>query len=164
MAKSPMIVVEGMDNTGKSTLVDFLAHELKACVVKTFKKAPSVADVFEYNGWCSRSHYPLILDRVHYISDLVYGTVIRDHTSVTQAMASFFRRDTILIYCRPPEEVIFSFGEREQMNGVKEQAVKLLAAYDELMARLSPDITYDYTVDNQEGVLQHVLSAIRRYL
>ncbi len=36
----------------------------------------------------------------------------------------------LIIYCRPPEEKIFNFGDREQMYGVFEKRIDLLFAYD----------------------------------
>ena len=57
--------------------------------------------------------------------------------------------DFVIIYCRPEDDVIYNFGDREQMEGVIEQRVALVNKWDELVMELSKRgfviLTYDWT-------------------
>lgn len=139
-----MIIVLGMDNTGKSTLTQSLAKELNGEVVNSM--GPGTEK--EQQQWvikqvCDnlRNGNNLIHDRFTCFEEMVYGKVLRGGKSNFSLQDNYYvdlvkSMKPIIIYARPPREVIFNFGTREQMEGVIEHSEKLLEAYDELIREM----------------------------
>jgi tRNA uridine 5-carbamoylmethylation protein Kti12 len=153
-----MIIVEGMDNTGKSTLVQHLAEKFKLCKVATYHKPQSLVMIHDYDFWLSLCPQPLILDRHPAISDLIYGNVLRGISYITERESRAWSKDHLIIYCRPAADIILkSFEDRPQLGGVKENLLKLLLFYDTYMEDIK-HVFYDHT--NLKGVE----NAIREYL
>lgn len=142
-----IIVVEGCDNTGKSTLIQSLAERIKAPLARSYGKPKDSGDIETWHWWaraCPQS--PIILDRHPVISDLVYGPLLRGGTHSSIEWAREFRGDMFLIYCRPPfHKVAESIDERDQMEGVRERLANIYQSYEGLMEILDPDAIYDYT-------------------
>ena len=143
-----MIIVEGCDNSGKSTLIQEMAETLKLAIARSYGRPRSLNDILNYQYWLAQCPQPLIIDRHPAISDLVYGPIIRHHTPAilqdAQELASL--NTTYLVYCRPPYATMTSsLTTRPQMDGVLTQFSALSKAYDELMDTLQPHFTYDFT-------------------
>jgi len=141
-----MIIVEGCDNTGKSTLILSLATDLRMATARSNGRPRSKLAILHYHGWCEDCPQDILLDRHPALSDLVYGSLLRNFTHSDLGLAHRVIEDHFLIYCRPPtSKVIANILDREQMEGVTANAIKLLQGYDDLMSLLQPDFTYDYT-------------------
>ncbi len=155
----PIFVVEGMDNTGKTTLVQRLAEELNLCRVSTYCKPKLQEHIWDYDAWLRCCPQPLIMDRHPYVSELVYGSVLNRAPLVTEAQTRKWAESRIakIIYCRPPNENVLNFGDRPQMGGVVQNAVKLLTMYDMLFETV-PHIQYHW------GNYEEVKNAIAAYL
>lgn len=140
-----MIVVEGMDNSGKTTLVSRLRFAIGARVVKSCGPKDKDEDLFD---WTRKqlerpNTRPLyIYDRFSVISDPVYSPVIRgknpffDHREGELLIEEFIKQEPLIIYCNPGLERITNFGEREQMEGVISNVENLLKEYDEVIRYL----------------------------
>jgi len=140
-----MIIVEGMDNSGKSTLIEHLGKELCLPTARSNYVRANQSEVREWANWANASPRPLIVDRHPAISDLIYGKIIRGFTHSSESFAQEMRARHFLIYCSPPLHCIKeSFGEREQMKGTHKNLETLYYAYEELMDRIKPDFFYDY--------------------
>lgn len=146
------IVIEGMDNTGKTTLIKQIMEECSEDMemVKPPGPWPSKQVLDEWlKSNMERIANPspedkiLLLDRHPLISEPIYGPGIRNFSmlsedEVMEGINTFITasQPVIFIYCRPPESVIFNFGDREQMDGVIEKSQLLLRRYDEMIERL----------------------------
>lgn len=160
-----MILVEGPDNSGKSTLVRQLIKEF---------------DLLE----CSRPHGPpktptellsratsilLKQDDKKYITDRhplfgedIYGPILRNRNMWTEIQEEYDRLKnmlltssteglTYIIYCRPPDEVVLNLNTHEvkdydtpqHLKALYHNADKVLKAYDEKIEPLA-DFTYNY--------------------
>lgn len=149
-----MIVVEGMDNTGKTTLVNKLAEEFDLKVVKS----PGPVDQGLENSlkWMQETlenkDLQVIYDRYPLISERIYGPIIRKKDILApywdKLVRKFLLREPLLIYCRPPIKDILNFGEREQMEGVIERAEELAELYDEYMKWFSKKMGTRFVVYN----------------
>lgn len=134
------IIVEGMDSTGKSTLIEQLKSEFHFLAVITNQLGPEQ----DFDSW-----WPFILtseqgpsripihDRFFY-SELVYGYHLRGYVKASQYtqtyVAQFLRAEAFLIYARPSDEAIRATLENKpQMEGVIARHERLLEAYDDLM-------------------------------
>ena len=154
-----IIIVEGMDNTGKTTLIEKLHKNLGFPIIKSLGNATQEAHV----GWLidllhkHEENDHVLVDRCPLISEFVYGPLIR-HRNVMWSIAQdwwdeLLKIGVIVIYCRPSRDTILgTLTEREQMEGVVSQGTKLLDTYDELMISIRnrlPLIVYNYVDDPQ---------------
>ena len=155
-----MIIIEGCDNTGKSTLILSLATDLRMATARSTGRPGSERAIQDYHSWCEDCPQKLILDRHPALSDLVYGSLLRNHTHSDLGLAHRVVEDHFLIYCRPPtSKVIANILDREQMEGVTANAIKLLQGYDDLMSLLQPDFTYDYTQPDAYEELKNAINS-----
>lgn len=155
-----MVIVEGMDNSGKTVLVNQLAEELRLVQVRNNIRHPqSMADLNNYFlsilNLDRGLNKGLILDRWPPISEPIYGEVLRRTVLMSQSTKANYHRcvrnEAMLIWCRPPNSTLLDFGSREQMSGVREKADQLIEAYDREMEFISGYLNihiYDYTVDS----------------
>ena len=157
-----MVILEGSDDTGKSTLATKLAMALKAPILKAVpSEGPNQPDQY-YKDWVME-HLGMdyedpsklkIYDRFPVISEEIYGPLLRDRnhfSPVEYWIRQLVNKATYrIIYCRPPREVVLStVGSGIQMDGVVENSGKLLDLYDGFMKQLRdfkiPVHVYDYT-------------------
>jgi len=139
-----MIIIEGMDNSGKTKLAESLSYKFNLEVMKR-SGPPKNREAFILDTLELLTLDPeVIYDRHPIISEGVYGPVLRD-TNVFESegthwefyMDRLIKNNPLLIYCRPPDTKILSFGSREQMEGVREKARRLIDRYDILMNTIS---------------------------
>jgi len=139
-----MIIVEGFDNTGKTTLVKRLESTL-GC---TAKKSPGPKDTGILFAWVQiqlRDSYNrnILYDRFPVISDSVYGKHLRNRDPFRNTedgrvlVEKVISRDPLIIWCDPGMGIALDFGEREQMKGVADKAKTLYLEYQEIMHKLS---------------------------
>ena len=154
-----MIIILGMDNSGKTTT----AKNLTKYRGGEYIQSMGPGSYEEQREWVltqivRKGEREAIHDRFTCFEEMVYGPIIRDSSnfnldSKELKILKHLCKPTI-VYARPPREVIFNFGDREQMPGVIERAEHLLARYDELIWKLFCDgwnvLVYDYTTSNVE--------------
>lgn len=171
------IVVEGMDGSGKTTLVNQLYEYLGPSRVEvvpgynriTGPKSPMRVWWMEQLS-INPFNKTVLHDRFFY-PELVYGPVLRGRIdaepSTIDYVRSFLREHALLIYCRPPVEVIRNGSNAEpQMKGVHEKFPHLLYEYDLVMSEEVPHmrerfVKYDWTQDDS---LLKLVGYIREYL
>lgn len=142
-----MIIVEGIDNSGKSSLINQLAEHFKLPYAHAHRStAQSSTDINRWQNWAAACPKTLILDRHPAISGLVYGPIIRGHTAATLDLAQGARRNNFLVFCCPSfQTILATYEDREQMEGTHQNLKKLYGAYQDLMLELEPDYVYDFT-------------------
>ena len=159
------VIVEGMDGSGKTTLVRQLDAYFgeQVIVVPGYNRTPDPKSPMP-QWWMeqlavNRPGQFAMHDRFFY-PELVYGPVLRGSVNaekwVLDYVLKFLRAHAMIIYCRPPTEVITRGIEVEdQMEGVKPHLHDLLIKYDHVMvgeaAHLAPTgrfISYDWTQDD----------------
>lgn len=165
-----MIIVEGMDNSGKTQLSAHLAEKFDLKIIKRSgppkDRASFVIDTIE-----SLVLNPeVIFDRHPIISEGVYGPLLRG-VNVFESEATTWEfyidrlvvNNPLLIYCRPPDEKILSFGSRSQMGGVIDNARRLITGYDKMMKKVEerglPIIRYDFTSLCAELMVDYAVQA-----
>lgn len=173
-----MIIVEGMDNSGKSTLAKHLAQKFEMEYLHSpseYRNDPNRMISWAIEKMLERKYMPhknpVVYDRFSPISDRVYGPVLRGGTPYNDlaigAMAVRLLKDVphLIIYCRPRRERILNFGSREQMDGVTSQATKLLEAYDSLMEEMQLKgynvVTYNY---DEPGDYEFIVYQVGLYI
>lgn len=142
------IIVEGFDNSGKSTLAGQLGFPI-------LHPGPRPKNQFEEHDYLMtqkiRAHLRIVMDRVTSISTPCYTG--KDW----QRYAPWVRHlvDTthcVIVYCRPPLEVIQDFSrhtikgydEASQVKWLIDNAPRIVDNYDLYMSQI-PHMRYDYT-------------------
>lgn len=150
-----MIIVEGMDGSGKTTLAQQLSFRLGKAPIKRFVTSGGPTDfdslveqtketLMEFHNQVTQNQRPVVIyDRFPLISEAVYGTILRGRNHFgdewDSLIALFLALDPIIIYCRPKIDFILQ-NIREtaegQMEGVVSRSRELINAYDELISWL----------------------------
>lgn len=159
-----MIIIEGFENVGKSTLVQQLSKHFRLPQARTYYMPQTEEDIARWHNWANAAPRPLILDRHPAISDLVYGPILRNTTPSSLSLANTLRHGHFLIYCRPHWDTIKrTFNEREQMKGTDTHFDQLLEAYDRLMDELNPDAIYNWENPRSlPALITHLTHALER--
>lgn len=137
-----MIILEGPDNAGKSTLGAYLSKELRAPLIHSEKPDPNWTQL-ECLEHSTRQLRPqgAILDRIYALSECVYGPICRGASALgdkhPEALLDLYHRPYLVVYCRPKMETILRNNGRDQMPGVLESHRDIVEAYDVLMEEVS---------------------------
>lgn len=137
-----MIVIEGPDNSGKSTLGEYLSQQLQTPLRHSEKPNPEWTALEALEHSCRQLRpQQAILDRIYVISEYIYGPICRGRSALAEqharAMLDLYSRPYLIIYCRPRMDTILRNGGREQMEGVLDNHQKIVEAYDSLMEELA---------------------------
>lgn len=104
-----MIIIEGLDGVGKTTLVDFF---VKMGMKKFhFNYDAYNIDLFtKYMRVLNEETSILVLDR-SFISEMVYGPVLRNNCKLTieqytELLKAYKEKETTIIYLTAPKEVL----------------------------------------------------------
>ena len=151
------VIVVGMDNTGKTTLVNQLSEYYGCESIKSLGPGYSREEMIDEIKRKLDLPGMKILERFSIIEECVYGNVLRNNPKFTIDDMDWIRDyDFVIIYCRPEDDIIYNFGDREQMVGVIEEKDKLVKAFDELMIEISKRgfivIPYDWTKMNRDNI------------
>lgn len=146
-----MIIVEGMDGSGKTTLVKFLGEELGVGI------APRVVDqetnpLVDLRGWVDKNldqgRVPQIFDRHRLISETIYGPIVRgaaqpgfaDLSWLGPRLQRFYDLEPFIIYCLPSLETV-----KKNLSGDPDNVAVVRhaeALYQAYVSRISLDIQF----------------------
>lgn len=138
-----MIILEGPDNSGKTTLGQRLETALGVTLIHSTRPPAdaSSSDLIEH-AVLQVEPRRVIMDRNYLISELVYGTILRGGPALGRERHLKLMNDMLelghilIIYCRPSADTILDNGNRQQMIGVIEAHGKIISNYDRLMGQL----------------------------
>jgi hypothetical protein len=156
-----IIVVEGVDASGKSTLLEEARGEIRGKYFLLLRHSCRPFNTRDVSYFLSilypfsrDSQFSIVVDRHPLISEPIYGPLLRngDITSVWSDSTKLqYLLDTVerIIYCRPTREVIReNIDKNPQLAGVKDKLEDLIGTYDQMMSSLKQSgikvISYDY--------------------
>ena len=152
-----MIIIEGPDGAGKSTLIKKLraAHP----VLKMAPRACTALggplrgdDMFKWLRTYG-AMYGHIYDLHPCLSGAVYGAVFGDTPldSPRGLLSGLFweiHENARVIYCRPPRrEIVRAVNESAQLDGVARKIHQIIDTYDAVMVSMVDYELYDWTKD-----------------
>lgn len=156
-----IIVLEGPDGTGKTTLGYQLAKDLNAQYYhsggpKTPKELEDKMNELEIMAESSRCY---IVDRVPYISEMVYGYALRGSSLITVLQHQKYKSlARLYIFCKPSAkhnvQMSLDFKAhkpKEHTDAVIKNKDKIKDLYDGIFKKI-PHIIYN--MDNYKEVLQ----------
>jgi hypothetical protein len=166
-----IIVVEGADNSGKTTFSEHLAGELMWPRIHPggppstlHDRNVKMADQLVTCVKCSIKNYPtpVVYDRITCISDPVYKFDISDPVCES-FRGTMLHYGMLVIFCRPPDDVLMRIQDHplkphdteEQVKSVKKNQRKFIDLYDEMMKH-TEHVKYDYTSMNAETFISHI--------
>lgn len=175
--RNKFVIVEGMDNTGKTTLIQLINREYARGYASAKVSLGPNCSADEQLTWLQMvlsqvdvtPNDLLVFDRFLPICDTIYGNVLRGGSLWDIADLELERirncYNPLIIYCRPHMEKIVGFEDgREQMEGVVENSKALVEAYDEtmeiLMLKGFEVIRYDYEVDLDKVIIENKIKSL----
>lgn len=169
------IVVFGCDNTGKTTLCEDLEKWLtenhkKVNMVHSLGPNKTIDEQIEFMKLCLNNEVSEvnIFDRFPVIEETVCGTILRNKNNFADNSFkgllgySYLRFVDIFVFCNPGLQKVIRWGDREQMDGVKENVVDLMNGYNkfayELMQANFNVMEYNYSIKNNIEAIKHDVS------
>lgn len=145
-----MIVLEGADNAGKTTLARRFSG------IPVYSAGPSPKNEEEEKdcllAQATRAIQPCVQDRLTCISQQVY-TGRMFETKLGSILAQLIKTPTVIIvYCRPPDRVLMdlsthtvkSYDTEEHLKVIMDNQHTFIDRYDALMSTI-PHVLYDWT-------------------
>lgn len=161
-----LIVIEGPDGAGKSTLIEQLrANSSQYYVIVRSGHPPSleahdrfVLGVRALSYIVKPEH--VLCDRHQAISERVYTPLLRRVAFNPPGLLRSWEEIDIVVYCRPQVLTILRNSKAQrQMEGVGDSLARIVGAYDQTMAVVEQHtrvIKYDFeatTVDQLKGAI-----------
>lgn len=170
-----MIIVEGCDGTGKTTLVNQLAEDLRLNVgQRATRNRDELYKVTRQDTYTALSlavesrHRPQIWDRLGPISDPIYARVMDRNpafhsTELQFALGIFKVLKCPIIFCIVPLKTIQeNIAGTHQIDGVEDNVPYIAGAYESVAQSIESAHTYDYRV---EGAYERLMEdVIKPYL
>jgi tRNA uridine 5-carbamoylmethylation protein Kti12 len=151
-----MIVVEGPDNSGKSTLIKQLRQDFGIRLISPVAQGPtrSLKDLYDRSFYILNSvtkarDSRVIVDRINLISEEIYGPICRGRNlwdgmpkEKQRMWTSFNILKPFIIYCRPPLEVlknmnthqVKTYDTPQHLRQISEKQDLIIKAYDNYFA------------------------------
>jgi|SaaInlV_100m_DNA_6_1039743.scaffolds.fasta_scaffold00336_29 hypothetical protein len=150
------IILEGFDNSGKSTLANYLSEKLKMPIYHP--GGPPKDDEAAFKCLLEQQQLaskPVIIDRVTSISRQCYEPdTLNSHELCVALDKLLSSKRVILVYCRPPNSVLHDwkghetkdYDSTDHIEFIMDQADSIINNYDKLMTQFA-HISYDWTQD-----------------
>lgn len=99
-----MIILEGIDKTGKTTLANYLSKELGFPIIKFSEPKKGEDPYYEYCKFLANTDLNCILDR-YYLSELVYGRIKRGKSEIDKVKQKILelalqKCNVMAVYCQ----------------------------------------------------------------
>lgn len=157
-----MVLIEGMNSSGKSTLINYF-KKLGYSTIKPFYPKINQLKYYLHSGVYYQNYF---LER-YYISELVYPIIKKDRVKMKEyeqflIEASLYSYNPIILYLRPSIQTIKkNIKYRKNSYISKDEIETLLEAYDLIVGRSRfPVFTYDYQKDNIDDVMEKLMKML----
>ena len=173
MSRQRLIIFEGSDGSGKSTLIKKLTSVVPNNYIVNHNGVYKSREV-AFAAYNSQLNTPpdsqLLLDR-SYISELIYGNVIRgeDNSKIKKEVSKLEERinlyyKPLVVFCNPPLETVLNTWEGRTVDEYVKRKEKITQIYNEyqLIDKYTslPIVEFDYT-DIQNSYLALIRELIK---
>lgn len=151
------VVVYGCDNSGKTSLANHISEKFGFEYVRS-KGGPSMQpkEVLDYLEEHLNNDEDSVFDRFSIIEEFANGIVLRGKDRFEEEYIDkerFLEQIDLFIYACPSMETVKDFGEREQMEGIKENIDRLRTLYNvfsdnEVASKSRSLFVFDWTADS----------------
>lgn len=164
-----MIIVEGPDGAGKTTLCKAISAEFHLELVAPQRggEAPIVPvrnRVYRALGKAVQGRHPAkVYDRL-FFSELVYGEVLRGQIAFSAFEQNYVNRMLVglrcpVIMCLPSKQTCReNLTKNKQMEGVEENFDAIYEAYELVNQLRSVSMIHDYTFSRSENKVLHFIN------
>lgn len=161
-----MLIIEGIDGVGKTTLVEYLqSYGMKKY---HFDYDSKNMDLFsKYMKVLLENDSELVLDR-SFISEMVYGPVIRNKCKLsledyTKILIAYKNAGAKIIYLTAPKDVLLKRrnDEKSDYEVIANHYEELNKKYDEIMEYSSKFIDV-IAINNHEANIEQVRSQVKK--
>lgn len=177
-----MILVEGPDNSGKSTLIEQLANEFELFKLDRPHGPPKTPEELYDRTLDAQNFYKSkmsIMDRNPVIGESIYGPILRRHNMwddiknkfecEVELFSKILSGTIFLIYCRPPLDVLLdltthqvkSYDTKEHLESLSKNKSKIVEAYDKYMSKWA---TYTYNYKDPSALNDLILTIRKEYM
>ncbi len=161
-----MLIIEGIDGVGKTTLVEYLqSYGMKKYHFDYDSKSMDLLS--KYMKVLSSDDTGLVLDR-SFISEMVYGPVIRNKCKLsiedyTKLLIAYKNTGAKIIYLTAPKEVLLKRrnGEQSDYEVITNYYEELNKKYDEIMKYSSKFIDV-IAINTHETNIEQVRSQVKK--
>lgn len=152
-----MIVVEGFDNSGKTTL----ANKIGLPVIHPGPAPKSKkAETIYMMSQLAVANSLVVYDRITCISSMVYRNRLLQNPYIYYLKKMLKHKQFVIIYCRPPIKTITNFDEHVRkvydtdayVRKLMKTAEDVVHRYDFVMTHFS-HLKYDYTKESPDEVI-----------
>lgn len=156
------VIIEGPDNSGKSTLIKFLESNLRRSVIHNTVDKDSTSVLGKQAQELSLEGN-IIYDRSAVISEYIYCLVLQRAPVIPFNISHVadLCDNAIVVFCLPPLDKVLA-TTKDEMPGVVENLEKLYNQYDNLIDELvmmgKQFFVYDWTIeaDGAEAALEYI--------
>lgn len=163
-----MLIIEGIDGVGKTTLVEYL----QSCGMKKFHfdyDSKNMNLLSKYMKVLSVDDKELVLDR-SFISEMVYGPVIRKTCKLspedyTNLLIAYKNKETKIIYLKAPKDALLKRRneDKSDYDVIENHYEELNNKYDEIMGYSSSFIDV-ITINTYEKNIEQVRSYVKKLM
>lgn len=165
-----MLIFEGPDNSGKSTISAYLSYELGIPLHHFGKPPKNIKELEGRIAFMFDNYDKYIFDRVPLISEQVYSILrSKNLMSMVDEPSWHYRRlrslDPLIIYCRPSNATLINiehqrkkYDSETHLREVEKNKLGLIERYDQVMSSeyLPPNWLFDYTKQEHDLFLRDV--------
>jgi hypothetical protein len=169
-----MLIVEGPDNAGKSTLIGQIKETFNIESIHAGGPPKNLRDIETRRAAAFKNCLiGIVQDRNYLISDIVYGSVLRKSPCYNnfRLLLQMLQLKPLVIYCRPRLEQLLEMKNhevkahetQEHVDSVVENQKTIVEHYDELMKIVGMHttvLTYDYN----KGFPEYQIKTIENHL
>lgn len=166
MERFKNIVVFGCDNTGKTTLAEFLVKsinkekpELNPIYKKSLGPNKTKSEQIKFMDSMTNIESLVVFDRYPIVEEMTSGIVLRGKNnfqdSSKELIEYYLRKIDCYIFCYPGLFNVIKWDDREQLDGVKENVLDLINQYNRFAFALKECginvIEYNYKADTLDS-------------
>jgi hypothetical protein len=170
-----MLIVEGPDGAGKTTLVQKLMADTSWPLAEKVVQSDTTHDI-DLQHWVNdnlaKGFHRTIYDRHRLISEPIYGPVLRSQQApgfgelawLSEAQFRFHHIDPIIIWCLPPHDEVWSNVQDDEDNEVVADHIEQIYWLYHNAAAQWPGklMVWNYTITNYDTLISAVWAEIEK--